>query len=230
MPINYCIILFVFAYNLNAYSQQDFVRNRQGDVYYDANQYKAKYNNPEGSPYLDESFTPAQINNISETQFVRFNAYEGKIEVKVNQNQVVELDGADTYMIILKDGSGRIYETHSYVNSKEEVLYSFFEKLHTTDHYSLYLKEQIKYQKEVRAEAYKDAQPATFKKDNSSFFVNDVWRGSDDLVLIPERTKTFTELFPNQAKSLKNFIKQEKLKLDERDDLIRVLDYCLSQK
>lgn len=229
MPNNYFIIFFVLAFSLQAYTQQDFVRNRQGDVYYDANQYKAKYNNPEGSPYLDESFTAAQINDISETQFVRFNAYEGKIEAQVANNQVVELDGADTYVITLKDGSDKVYETHSYVNSKGEVLYSFFQRLHSTDKYTLYLKEQIKYQKEEKAEGYKDAQPASFKKDNSSFFINDLWRGSEDLILIPERTKSFTELFPNQAKSIKNLIKSEKLKLDSRDDLIRILDHYFTR-
>ena len=229
MSKKYFFLLFTLVLSLQSFAQQDFLRNRQGDVYYDANQYKAKYNNPEGSPYLNDAFTAAQINDISETQFVRFNAYEGKVEAKVSSNQVVELDGADSYVITLKDGSGRVYETHSFVNSKGEVLYSFFEKLHTTDGYNLYLKEQIKYQKEVKPEAYKDAQPASFKKDNSTFYVNDLWRGSEDLVRLPDRTKSFTELFPNQAKSLKNFIKQEKLKLDEREDLIRILDYCVAK-
>ena len=72
-------------------------------------------------------------------------------------------------------------------------------------------------------------QPASFEKDNSSFYINDLWRGSEDLVKIPDRTKSFTELFPNQAKSLRNFIKQEKLKFDEREDLIRILDYSLAK-
>ena len=227
---NYLITLLILAFSLNSYSQNDFLRNRQGDVYYDTNQYKAKYNNPEGSPYLDDDFTQAQINEIEETQFVRFNAYEGKIEAKVSANQVVELDMSDTFTILLKDGSGKVYETHSYIDSKGNVRYSFFERIRVTDGYTLYVKEQIKYSKAVKAEAYKEAQPATFKKDDSAFFINDLWKGSEDLVELPERSKSFLELFPNQAKSLKSFIKQEKLKLNERQDLIRILDHIFAKR
>ena len=206
------------------------LRTQLGDVYYDKNMYKKKYNAPEGSPYLNDDFTPAQINDIEETQFVRFNAYEGKIEVNVSADQVVELDGADAYVILLKDGSGKVYETHSYIDSKGQVKYSFFEKVKATEKYTLYIKEQIKYSKAVKAEAYKEAQPASFKKEGSKFFVNDLWKGSEDLVELPQRTKTFTDLFPNQAKSLKNFIKQEKLKLGEREDLVRILDHYFDPK
>ena len=228
MKKNYFTLLITLVFSLNAYTQNDFIRTPLGDVYYDANQYKAKYNNPEGSPYLKDNFTSAQINDMKDTQFVRFNAYEGKVEAKVSSNQVVELDASESYVIMLKDGSGKVYETRSYVDSKGEVKYSFFERIQVADDYTLYLKEQIKYNKAVKAEAYKEAQPAGFKKAADTFFINDLWRGSEDLVQVPEKAKNFTALFPNQAKSLKSYIKQEKIKLNERDDLIRILDHCFA--
>ena len=108
--------------------------------------------------------------------------------------------------------------------------YSYFERIRVTDRYTLYLKEKIKYNKAVKPEAYKEAQPATFEKDDSSFFVNDLWKGSEDLVQLPVRTKSFVELFPDQAKSLKNYIKSRKLKLDRQADLIRILDQYFKRR
>ena len=229
MPKKYLLLLISFLIGFNSFAQSE-LRTQLGEVYYDKNLYKKKYNAPEGSPYLNDEFTSAQINDISETQFVRFNAYEGKIEAKVSANQVVELDGSDTYVILLKDGSGKVYETHSYLDSKGQVVYSFFERIKVTERYTLYMKEEIKYSQAVKAEAYKEAQPAAFEPADSKFFLNDLWKGSDDLVELPQRTKTFTDLFQSQAKSLKNFIKQEKLKLGEREDLVRILDHYFAPK
>ena len=229
MPKKYLLLLISFLIGFNSFAQSE-LRTQLGEVYYDKNLYKKKYNAPEGSPYLNDEFTAAQINDISETQFVRFNAYEGKIEAKVSANQVVELDGSDTYVILLKDGSGKVYETHSYLDSKGQVVYSFFERIKVTEKYTLYMKEEIKYSQAVKAEAYKEAQPAAFKPADSKFFLNDLWKGSDDLVELPQRPKTFADLFQNQAKSLKNFIKQEKLKLGEREDLVRILDHYFAPK
>ena len=225
MKTKWLFYLLLISCSVSLTAQE--LRTRFGDVYYDANMYKKQYKAVQGSPYLDEAFASCQINDISETQFVRFNAYEGKVEARVSTTKVVELDGSDSYVIVLKDGSGKIYETHSFTNSKGEVKYSFFELLHRSDEYSLYLKENIKYQKEVKAEAYKEAQPASFKKAESTFFINDQWKGSEDLVELPTRQKSILDLFPDKAKSIKNAIKSERLKLDRKDDLIRILDLGL---
>ncbi len=220
-------LLILFSLSLSAYSQE--LRTQQGDVYYDVYMYKKKYNAPEGSPYLDENFTPCKIDDISETQLVRFNALEGKVEVKMSSRQVIELPASEPHVLVLKDGSGKVYETHSYTDTKGHVRYSFFERIKQTENYTLYKQERIKYIKEVKAGAYKEAEPAKFKMDSPVYFVTDRWRGSDDLVALPSRQKALIELFPGEAKAIKNLIKSEKLRLDNSQDLIRILDRGFSQ-
>ncbi len=209
------------------YSQE--LRTRLGDVYYDTNMYKSKYNAPDGSPYLNESFKPCQINNINGTQLVRFNAFEGNVEVKVSATEAVVLRETESYVITLMDGSGKIYETHNYIDIKGNLKHSFFELIHPEETYKLYLKEKIKFTKEVKAEGYKDAQPASFTKAKPSYFMTDLWNATPNLIKIPARQNAFLELFPEKARSLKKLIKEEKLKLSDPTDLIRIINEGLSQ-
>lgn len=204
------------------------LRTQFGDVYYDVNMHRSQYNATIGTPYLKEAFTPCQINDIRETQLVRFNAYNGTVEVKISAAKVVLLDDAETYIIVLKDGSGKTYRTGKYFNHKGELENSFFELIHQSDSYQLFVKENIKYHKEVKAEGYKDAQPPSFKKAGASYFITDLWEKTPHFKLLPNRLSVFLDLFPDQSKSLKKYIRVNRLKLDNPDDLITVLDRALS--
>ena len=226
--LKHICILLVAMIGFTSYAQSDY-RNRLGDVYYDPYMYKQKYNDPDGSPYLNETFTQAKINDISETQLVRFNAYEGTVEVKLSANRVVVLKESEDYVISLNDGSGRIYETHGFRDSKGNLKNSFFEMVHRGEKYTLYLKENVKFFKAEKAEGYKAAKPASFKKLNDVFYITDLWDRTPVLVELPVRTKNFTGLFPDQAQEVKKLIKSEKLQLDNKEDLVKLLDFCLTR-
>ena len=51
----------------------------------------------EGSPYLYADFLPARINDIKETKFVRFNAADNAIEVKVDKKQALTLQQSEGF-------------------------------------------------------------------------------------------------------------------------------------
>jgi hypothetical protein len=76
-------------------------------------------NNPEfekaeGSRYLNADFVPARVNQIRETQLVRFNVVENAIEVKKGSEQIMTLSTSYKYTITLLDGSDKTYETLSF--------------------------------------------------------------------------------------------------------------------
>ena len=75
------------------------LKNYFGEVYFVPGMYKRIYNSPEGSPYLSEEFVPDKINNISDTQLVRFDAVLGNVEVMITGSKVVALDNSKTYAI-----------------------------------------------------------------------------------------------------------------------------------
>jgi len=221
-------MLIVLAFvQLCAFSQQ--LRNKYGDIYYDANLYGNNYNSIEGSPYLDSEFKPAKINEISETKFVRFNAFEGKIEVK-EKSGVIVLSDSDSYVITLQDGSNKIYETRNYEDEFGNSQVSFFELLKDHKNYRLYLKQDITLTKAVKAEGYAKAEPAKFKGPLDTFYVLDFIGNSQKLLPIPYRMKSFLTIFPQKHKALKSFIKEHKLKTRNAEDLIKIFDYYFSDQ
>ncbi|MGB5238340.1 MAG: hypothetical protein WBN59_11970 [Flavobacteriaceae bacterium] len=222
----YILILIFTGFIIDGSFAQE-LRTQFGDVYYDVNMHRGQYNGTLGSPYLNEVFVPCKINEIPETQLARFNAYNGTVEVKISKTKVVLLGDAVTYIIRLNDGSGKTYYTGNYYDSKGELKNSFFELIHESDAFDLYLKEKIKYNKAVKAEGYKDAEPPSFKKADGSYFITDLWEKTPRLVLLPKRTSAFMELFPGQAKALKKFSREQKLKLDNAEDLVQIINHAL---
>ncbi|MET7030520.1 hypothetical protein [Sediminicola luteus] len=221
------ILGFLFL-NFTTYAQIE-LRGDLGDVYFSKDLYKTKYNSPSGSPYLIEKFTPAKINAINETKLVRFDAYEDRVEIMVDENQFVILTDTQPYTISLLDGSDKIYETKTYLDEKGNVKASFFELLAKQGNYKLYLKEKIEFTKAVKAQGYQDSQPAMFKKQKESYFITDFKGQSDQLLKIPHKLKNFLKLFPAHSKTIKTFIKDNKLKIDKGDDLVKIFDFYFSK-
>lgn len=222
------LLLGFLLLNLSIYGQIE-LRGDLGDVYYSKDLYKSKFNSPAGSPYLNENFTPAKINDINETKLVRFDAYEDRIEIMVDENQVVILPDTGSYTISLLDGSDKIFETKSYLDEKDNLKTSFFELIDQQENYRLYLKEKIAFTKAVKAQGYQESQPAMFKKQKESYFITDFKGQTDQLFKIPYKNKNFLALFPLHSKSMKTFIKDKKLKIDEGDDLIEIFNFYFSK-
>lgn len=223
------ILLFGFLLlNLTIYGQIE-LRGDLGDVYYSKDLYKTKYNSPSGSPYLNENFTPAKINDISETKLVRFDAFEDRVEIMVDEKKVVILPDTTPFTISLLDGSDKQFETKSYFDEKGNLKTSFFELVSIQENYSLYLKEKIEFSKAVKAQGYQDAEPAMFKKQNETYFITDFKGETDQLLRIPSNSGKFLKFLPNHSKSIKTFIKTNKLNIDQDVDLLKIFDYYMMQ-
>lgn len=222
------VLLFGFLFlNLTTYGQIE-LRGNFGDVYYSPDLYKTKYNSPAGSPYLNENFTPAKINDISETKLVRFDAFEDRVEIMVDENKVVVLPDTEPYTITLLDGSDKLFETKSYINDKGNPKTSFFELIAKKENYRLYLKEKVEFSKAVKAQGYQASKPAMFVKQKRIYYITDFKAKSDQLLRIPFKVRNFLDLFPNHSKSIKKFIKDHKLKIDKGDDLVEILEFFFS--
>ncbi len=226
--MKHLFILGFLLLNFTTYAQIE-LRGDLGDVYYSKDLYKTKYNSPSGSPYLNESFAPAKINDINETKLVRFDAYEDRVEIMVDENKVVILTDTQPYTISLLDGSEKIFETKTYLDEKGNVKASFFELIAKEGNYRIYLKEKIEFTKAVKAQGYQDSQPAMFKKQKESYFITDFKEQSDQLLKIPHKFKNFLKLLPAHSKTMKTFIKENRLKIDKSDDLVKIFDFYFSR-
>ncbi len=223
------LTLFMFINSLFFFGQQQ-LQNEFGGVYYDANLYKTKCQTTTGSPYLSEDFIPAKINDITKTKLVRFDAVSGNLEVLLSEGKVVALDNNTPYRISLLDGSNRLYKTLKFMDAKNQIKASFFEVLDSTKHFQLYLKENKKFFKKVKAQGYADEKPAQFKKTRNGYYVTDFVNQSGKLLLIPQKMKTFPAFFGKVEKSIKKFIKDNKLKIDNQKDLSRIFQFYFQNR
>lgn len=180
----------------------------------------------EGSPYLNEEFVPANVEGLKNVQLVRFNAYEDAMEIKVEGNKVYQLPNPKNVRVELLDGSKKVYILDSYVDDKGIQQQGYFELIHEEDGFSLFLKESMKFFKEVKAEGYQQAEPARFKKAKAVVYL---WQTNlDKYEVVPSKQKTFLKLFPEgNAKEVKAAIKEERLKLSKTEDLISLFSRFL---
>ncbi len=99
------------------------------------------YDGIEGSPYLQDDFLPATINDLNKTQFVRFNAVDYEVEAKTSKG-IMRLDLKKEYTITMLDGSDKKYVVGSFMNEEENIKRTFFEVLDSIGSRTLYMLEQ----------------------------------------------------------------------------------------
>ncbi len=222
------LLAILLLVNATAFGQTQ-LPTALGDVYYSTDLYKVQYDSPEGSPYLNPEFSPAKINNIRETKLVRFDAFEGRIEVMANSSQVIVLNPSQTFIISLLDGSDRKFETQAYIDEKGSKKNSFFELLATQENFKLYFKEKIKLFKAKKAQAYKAGEPAQFRRIKATYYITDFKNNSETLIGVPQSKKSFAEFFPKHTKEIKDLIKKKKLKISKREDLVEIFEFYFEQ-
>jgi len=123
------------------------------------------------------------------------------------------------------DNSGKVFSTLKYTDLKGNENASFFELLDSTMNYKIYLKEKKRFFKKVKAQGYADGEPAKFKKVRSEFYFKDAKNRSDRLMIIPQKMSSFIAFFQDDAKSIKKYIKENKLKIDNPDDLVKIFNF-----
>ena len=179
-----------------------------------------------GNPYLYEHFVQAEINGLKKTYFVRFNLDNNNIEFKDKDGVTMILNKSFDYSIHLLDGSNKEFETHSYVDDKGTTVKTFFEKAHVNKKYGLYIKAHVVYTPvKIAKNSFEQNKPGKFTKVKGSFYYKDLTKENTTLIEIPKREKLFLKQFGEQSNKLKMFTKKEKLKVDNKTDLVRILNY-----
>ncbi len=218
-----CILLLVLTYSHAQIAQPK--NDSFNELVFFVGTNTSKYDKAEGSRYIANDFKSAKINNYAQTQLVRFNIIENLIEVKKADGTIMSLSKSYPYTITFLDGSNKVYETRAYVDDEGNQRNTFFEKIHTANSYSLFLRSRVKYiPGRPEKSSYEPAKPAKFVGLDPVYHVTDN-SDSKNLLQIPTKKKQFLRLYKNKSKELDAFIKQNKLRLDTSKDLIAALDF-----
>ena len=196
------------------------------DYLYFVNQNRPTYEGVEGTPYLSDSFIPARIDSIGQVAYIKLNVFANNVEFKKTDGRVALLSLEKDYRFKLLDGSNVEYEIHAYKNEKGKKSRTFFKKVHTGKNYILFLKENVRFTpKKIATSGFEQNQPAKFTNSQPTYYVTNAKGGVQELVPVPTRKKEISTIFKEKAKEVQQLVKKQKLKLDRKEDLIKLFDF-----
>lgn len=175
----------------------------------------------EGSPYITKDFKPSKINNGNKTQLVRYNAALDIMEIMKNDSDIMLLSKEHNYRIVLQDGSGKVYENHSFEDEGEMKHGYFILSKKISKNLNFYKKENIRFIKGKLAKSSLEQDiPSRFKSEKDSYFLK---QEKGEMEKIPSSKNQFLKRF--NEKDLKKFISKNNLNFKEEADLIAILTY-----
>lgn len=165
-----------------------------------------------GSPYYLSDFIYADIANATKPYRMRYNVYLDEMEYEID-GVLYNLDREQHDIVNFKEIQKK-YVVKNYKGNK-----SFFIELVDGKNYSLYKKEHIVFKEATEAKTSFDIPtPATYKQEKDEFFIQSK---EGELISIPRSKRKFLEfLNESEVKSVDNFIKKNKISLNEERDLI----------
>ena len=175
----------------------------------------------EGSPYIKKHFSSTKINNWEVVYLVRYNAFSDLMEFQDKNSQIFFLDKTKDYVIKFNDGSDKIYHTVKYNNNERG--YATFLWANSDNSLALYLKERIRFTDKKKAKSgYEQDIPAKFTRLKDSYFTKTTDGSLEEL---STKKKNFFTVFKGKEKEVQQYIKKEKLKINKKENLIKIMSY-----
>ena len=203
-----------------------FDNNRFSEYTFDSRNKVLKYENIEGSPYINNNsgannnlpigkFYSTDFEYIS-TALARYNAYTDDMEVSMLE------DGVDYYLlkkqedffyIILKKKTYRAYRHKNKLGFY--VILSKDDKSKCT----LLKKERIVFKKAEKPQnSFETSKPESFKKVRDTYY----FKFENRLIEIPKKRKAFYGLFSENKDEMKRHIEANRLKMNSEKDLLKI--------
>jgi len=176
--------------------------------------------NYEGSPYLTEEFTEATIvsseNQVFKNVPLRYNVYNDLFEVQLDEG-IFNLKPGGTVSKVNIQGHNFIYATYDYQSVEGEG----YLQLVIEGQYTLFKQHRIIFKEAEPAQPYQEAKPAMFQVRDPLFYVA---YGDNQPVFIRNK-KSLQDMAGARERALNNFIKDNRLKIRNEDDMVKVVEF-----
>ncbi len=178
------------------------------------------YSSISGSPYVQENFLPANILKEGQKKEyrVRYDAYKEKIQVQVNESQIMNLNHEAEYEIVFV-GDEKRYIPIRYDDGVAGFGVLLWEN---ADGKRLFKRERIELLPGQESNGYLNAKGPSFSEVQNTYYFVD--KGFIRQVSLGQ--KIFKEMFDE---SLKNKAKKEKLNLKQEEDFIQLFEWAFSE-
>ncbi len=191
---------------------------------YEVNRSTGKINNIDysevlGSPYWNENFSPSILFLNDDQQVtkikLRYNIFTDDFEIKQRGKIFNIKKDKNLKKIQINDVFFSLIEIDKFQkNTIAEILYD--NKL------KLFLKHQAYFLKAELAKGYTEPKPNRFEIPNPKLYLKTPFNRS--LIRI-KKIKDFAKIFPRSSSKIKKFIKENKIKIDNKEQLIQLVRY-----
>ncbi len=178
-----------------------------------------------GNPYLEKSFKTGKIISKVHLEFppllLRYNVYTDNIEYKAPNGKIYALKDHNKVSAYQIGDTTFIYSP--YYKKKNEIEAGFFQllvpgKVAALVRYTVYLLPASP------ERPYQKAKPERFSDISKTFYV----KIGDQPARAVNKAKEFVQLFPQYGKQLNKYIKQQKIRLQKKDDFMKLFKYYQS--
>lgn len=183
------------------------------------------YSEIDGSPFLNDEFQIGKIVLKDGKTYqgpLRYDIYGDQIEFKNKEDEVFAiLYPEQVEKVIFDDVQLVMLEP-----SKDKIEGGIFEIIKEGENYSLLGKYTVDLKEAQPAKPYVDPKPAHFDRNDKIFFVR---KGVSKPVFIKKK-KDMEDIDPSRSNKIKDFVKKEKIKPSDENDLIKLVTFLNEQE
>ena len=175
-----------------------------------------------GSPYTESKFAYAEVENVAQKYFMRYNAYSDNFEFITFQNDTLAMDRIDNFSNITFTKPHKKYSYLNYISKSKGRGKGYLVELYTNADFSLYKKEAITFYAGKKAKTSLESDlPASYSQVKYSYFFKN--KGVN-IVQFPDSKKQFIKLYPDKKSEIESFVKENKISFDEEEDMKKIID------
>ena len=178
-----------------------------------------------GSQYFDLDFKESKLEYfervIKDSGYMRYNAYTDEVEMADTPYQ----NNSDLVLIKSKDViptiNGQRYEYLPHRLNKENTKIGYLIKVYEGSKYTLYTKKSKKFMEaKIARTSLENSFPPRYVDDSKTY----ISISGNTPIAIKNSKKTVLKFF-NNSSGLKKFIKNEKIKFNKTESIIKVVEY-----
>ena len=168
-----------------------------------------------GTQYFIESFNTAKIDDSKDIALVRYNAYTDEMELKIH-NEIVVLEPKEGMTIRLVNNQAN-YTFTQYTNEDGVASQNYLVIISDNPNLKIFKRERIYLQPEQHPQGgYQKYKAPLYKKLNPEYYIQ---MNDGNIVYMSDRKKDIIDLIAGKEKEVKDFIKENKIKVSDDKDL-----------
>ena len=178
---------------------------------------------PLGSPYLQLKFSLAQVENVAQKYYMRYNAYDDSFEFITPKNDTLVLDKIADFNTIHLIATDKTYKLVDYTNGKGKLVKGYLIDFYDKADFVLYKKESVNYYEgKIARTTLENNVPSRYTKLEDAFYLKNK---EGTITEFPESKKQLIKLFPNNKEVLETFLKENKISFNKGEDRIKIVDF-----